>query len=139
MAMRTDLVPPLLIGLLVAAAVAFGLAATGGPKAGRMEKRDETRLGDLHRVGDYVLCLADHDDRTLPADLTPDPICIDVQGRVRLADPFTGAPYRYERLDPSTFRICASFERYAGTEGTRYRSAGFDPGTGCLTRALPPA
>jgi hypothetical protein len=134
--MRNDLVPALAIGLLVAVAIALGLAMTGGPQAGRMEKRDRARLGDLRALGDYVLCLADHADRTLPAELTDDATCTDMQGGVRRADPFTGEAYRYERVDPGTFRVCAAFERYEGAEAAGYRGDGFNPETGCLTRAL---
>jgi hypothetical protein len=134
--MRRDLLPQLVIGVLVAAAIALGLAVTGGPKAGQMEKRDQARLSDLRNIGEYVLCLANDADKTLPTELSEDATCMDMHGQVRLADPFNGEVYRYELLDSDTFRVCASFERYKGIEAAGYRSDGFSPESGCLTRAF---
>ncbi|MFC3570586.1 hypothetical protein [Paracoccus sp. TOH] len=99
--------PTIAIGLLAAIAIVLGLALTGGPGQARKERRDRQREGDLSALATLVRCLADNNGRRLPARLETTPQC---DWQARLADPFTGAPYRYEVTGPRSYRLCAGFE-----------------------------
>lgn len=125
--------PALLIAGLAVIVVVLALSITGGPGQGRMERRDETRLQDLQRIAAQVECLALAADGALPADPASTPLC---PADVRVADPYTGAPYRYETLSADAFRLCAGFEtdlaiRMAGNQ------VNVDVEAGCLHFRLP--
>jgi len=123
--MRPETLARTLLAILVVGLVGLGLLATGGPGKGRMEKRDVTRLTDLQALADLAYCLAGTGD--LPAALVPGDAC---PREIRLADPFTGTPYRYERLAGGAFRLCAGFEDAEWLRGTR--RGDLDPATGCV-------
>lgn len=126
--MRTDRQPLLLLAGLAALAVVLGLVTTGGPGTGRMERRDEARHADIGALQRHVLCRANAEGGQLPDDLTAVEGCfIDPD---HLADPLTGAPYRYSVIDASQYEICAEFE---GPPQPLYNRVGgsFDPRTGC--------
>ncbi|WP_212524921.1 hypothetical protein [Actibacterium sp. MT2.3-13A] len=125
--MRTDRLAQIALAALVAALVVFGLLTVGGPGKGRMERRDATRLSDLQDLGQYVRCVANTQDKTLPAGLAPVETC---QRELRLADPFTGAPYLYQRVSDTAYRLCAGFEDTGWVAEARERD--LDPATGCL-------
>ena len=115
------------LAILVIGLVTLGLLSVGGPGAGRMERRDRARLDDLHALSAQVTCAAEATTGALPEVFQTDPPCA---GDIRLNDPFTGAPYRYERLSASTFRLCADFE---APERLRiFLSETLDPANGCL-------
>ncbi|SIR05136.1 hypothetical protein SAMN05421641_12235 [Paracoccus thiocyanatus] len=95
------------LALLAVAAVIAGLAATGGPGQARKERRDRERESDLANLSRLVLCLARENGDRLPATLKTSAEC---DWQLRLADPFTGAPYRYEAMDARSYRLCADFE-----------------------------
>lgn len=120
-----------LIGV-VALAVVLGLVVTGGPAQGRREKRDELRLADLQVLMNRVQCRAT-ETGALPADLSPTPPCA---GDLRLDDPYTGTPYRYEILSPDSFRVCAAFETDLPLQ-TYWDRVNIDMAAGCLTGHLP--
>jgi len=128
--MRSENLPQILIALLVIATVAVGLFVVGGPGAGRMEKRDETRIADLRQLGTFVHCAADLNQNTLPEVLTQNAEC---NKDIRLADPFTNTPYKYEKVSPTTFRLCAELERPEASAQTLFHNTEFEPSTGCLT------
>ncbi|GAA0291185.1 hypothetical protein [Rhodovulum strictum] len=123
--MRAEGLARALLAILVVGLVGLGLLATGGPGKGRMEKRDATRLADLQGLADLAHCLARTGD--LPETLAPSDAC---PRDIRLADPFTGAPYRYERLPEGAFRLCAGFEDAEWLRDTR--RSDLDPATGCV-------
>lgn len=140
--LRAEAVPPrrpVALAALVAMvglALLAGLWAAGGPMQGRAELRDRARLDDLWRLSDQLRCLAE-EAGAVPEAVTASPACPLVQRR---ADPYTGAPYAFERISDVAFRVCGGFE----TDGAAlmpWRTGGFDPSTGCLTvqldRALP--
>lgn len=88
------------------AVLAAGLVATGGPAQGCAERRDQTRQRDLSEIQSLLICKA-HQDRRLGTDPTPTEAC---PMTPRLADPFTGLPYRIGLVAPDTLRLCAGFE-----------------------------
>ena len=106
----------LLVTVAVVVAVVFGLLALGSPQDERRRKLDDVRQSDLMALRAAV---ADHFERTgaLPASLAA------LEAPSPLVDP-AAAPYEYEVLDDSTFRLCATFD-YA-TEGDPARFQ-FDP------------
>lgn len=134
MTMRADQLPPILIGIAVAAAIGLGLMVTGGPGTGRMEKRDARRLSDLAALGDYVVCLADAADHRLPEALTRSEAC---RQDTPFEDPFTGAPYRYERASDTSFRLCAGFERPALIPDAQMHEGRLERPSGCLIYRYP--
>jgi len=131
--MPADRLPLIALAALVAALVALGLLTVGGPGAGRMEKRDEIRLSDLSEISGYVRCVADAEGKSLPDALTPMTTC---QRDLRLTDPYTDAPYRYDRVSDTSFRLCAGFENPDWV--IEVRNAELDPETGCLQYSYTP-
>ena len=125
--MRGETAAQIALGLLAAGLVAAGLLAVGGPGTARIERQDDVRLEDLRRLGDYVRCVADTQDRKLPEALRPVETC---EGDQRFEDPHSGAAYRYEKVTDTAFRLCADFEDIPRLNGLR--SGGIDPETGCL-------
>ena len=127
--MRSDWIGQALILALVVVAVAMGLYFTGGPERGRMEKRDQERQRDLRSLQRHVTCLAETEGKTLPTSLSDGESC---SLNPYPTDPVTGEAYRYERIDDTSYRLCASFEQ-DGEVIARYWPAGaFDPETGCV-------
>lgn len=126
------------IGLGAAALVIGGLVTVGGPETARAERRDQARLSDLHELASYINCLSAEAGEVLPTALGPavrtcseDP---------PLVDRTDGAPFSYERLSETSFRICARFERPDRMETggyVRYSFERFEPSTGCLSATLP--
>ena len=117
--------------------VALGLWAVGGPGAARAERRDEVRQEDLAAINRALACLAEA-GRPLPAALGD----LDAQGTgcvlpTRLADPYDGAPYGFERLGERSVLLCAGFERPDLVASLDYNGRAFDPATGCHDVALP--
>lgn len=130
--MRPEAAARIALAVLVVGLVGIGLAVTGGPGKGRVERRDQTRLWDLNQLRDYVFCIAESRGNVLPDTLEPVEIC---RRDIRLSDPFTGAPYRYEKVSPTSFRLCAVFEDPDWV--TDNLGASLDRDTGCLHFAHP--
>jgi len=125
--------PAIAIAALAVVAIILGLIATGGPMQGRKERRDEVRQADLWRLGALAECLSREAGGPLPETLAPTIAC---PGEVRLADPYTGAPYRYEVVAERRIRVCATFEtdliaRY------RVEQTSFDAAEGCILYFVP--
>lgn len=131
--MRSETLAQIALATLVLGLVVLGLVATGGPGKGRMERRDETRLSDLNLLRSHVLCVAESRGDVLPDRLEPLETC---RHDIRFADPFTGEPYRYERLSPTAFRLCATFEDPASVHD--WRDDALDKETGCLHQTFDP-
>lgn len=96
------------IGGLVAAVIAAGLWTTGGPLTGRMERRDEVRLNDLQAMIWAVRCMADDQDGVLPETYAHTDHC---RSDRATTDPFDGTAYAYAVTSPTSFELCANFER----------------------------
>ncbi|MTD98670.1 hypothetical protein GIY56_00010 [Paracoccus sp. YIM 132242] len=94
------------LAALSLAVLAAGIIATGGPAQGRAERRDQARQRDLSEIQSLLACKAQQAGR-VGTDPTPTEAC---PMTPRLADPFTGAPYRIEQVAPDTLRLCAGFE-----------------------------
>lgn len=116
-------------------AVAAGLYLSGGPIESRKTKRDRIREADLRALGTLVECLARESGHRLPDALATTPDC-DV--RLRLEDPFTGAPYAYRRESDALYRLCATFETKADPRDGTVPFGTRDPQTGCLTYQYAP-
>lgn len=96
------------VGLVVALAVVSGFFIVGSPQTAREYRTDETRVSDLQSI-QYQLANYYQLKRTLPQELATlnDPLSYYTVP----ADPTTGAPYRYEKIDDRSFRLCATFVR----------------------------
>ncbi|AXC48373.1 hypothetical protein DRW48_00435 [Paracoccus suum] len=117
---------------MTALSVGGALVFTGGPMTGRSERRDETRMNDLRRLSSQVQCLATNGPRRLPSELAPTPAC---PSEVRLADPYTAAAYRFEPVEPDSYRVCADFEHPLKADDWQ---SDLDVARGCLVGHLPP-
>lgn len=116
------------LAILAAVTVGAGLALTGGPLEGRALRRDDTRMEDLRRLSSRVQCLAMAQKR-LPASVEESDVCPDP---VRLTDPYTDAPYRYQRIDATNYRLCGVFERPRRQQ--QWSGDEFDAVRGCLVQ-----
>lgn len=121
------------LAALAAVGIVAGLFLTGGPMQARKERRDATREGDLMAMAQQVQCLAQQGGGGLPAQVAASEAC-PFSGR--LADPFTGAAYRYEAIDARSWRLCAVFET-PPDRATRWGPP-FRDAAGCSTHHLPP-
>ena len=125
----------LISGLVVTAAVVLGLAAVGGPEAGRRDRRDDARLADIAQIAGALVCHAEA-DAAPPAPETVAEISPGCLAPAALADPATGAAYRIERPAPDRVSVCATFE---DAPSAAERGAGwppFDPESGCVSTVL---
>jgi type II secretory pathway pseudopilin PulG len=103
--------PQLLAGLLalvVVVAVVAGIVVVGSPAEQRTQRLDERRVGDLASIAQAAdLYWTRH--AQLPTSLNE--LTIEPGTRLRANDPETNAPYEYQRLDASSFEVCAQFQR----------------------------
>lgn len=117
-----------LIGM-AGAAIVLALWAVGGPGQARAERRDQTRMNDLHSLGQHLACLhrqgLGQDERS--------PLCPEA---ARRADPLTGQPYRIAMIADDGVRVCAAFETDAIGAWWSGRDD-FDRDSGCLVVRLP--
>jgi hypothetical protein len=128
----------LLMSALALAAVAGGLWVAGGPEYARKTERDRDRYNDLANLAVTTSCGRDSAPDSLPREdaETCDVRVVDpsrpnrIRGRT---DPLTGEAYRFEKIDQTSFRVCADFETdYKPYSYGDYRED-FDPETGCIT------
>jgi hypothetical protein len=133
--MRPDRGGSLALIALVVAALLAGLLTVGGPLQGRAEKRDGVRIDDLLQIRGQVTCLAEAAGGVLPSDLAATDDCDLAE---RLADPYTGAPYRYARISDTAYRLCAGFETETPRRYAAGTATGFDEGSGCLVVTFRP-
>jgi hypothetical protein len=122
-------------GAVTAVLVALGLAVVGGPAQGRLEQRDDIRLGHLREIARALACHADTEAAPEPAGLGAiSPACLSPARAALLHDPATGEAYRIGRPGPGLVQACGVFE---GAAAERYPGAPpFDPATGCVTATL---
>ena len=92
--------------VLSVAILIAGVVVTGGPARGQAERRDKTRDGDLSQIQSLLHCKSQQAGQVV-IDPTPTEAC---PMTPRLADPFSGAPYRIELVAPDSLRLCAGFE-----------------------------
>lgn len=125
------------LSLGAAALVVLGLLTVGGPQTARAERRDQARLSDLHQLVSYVSCVSAQSGEVLPEALSPTiKACAEDPP---LSDRFGGAPYGYEPLSATSYRLCATFERPERLMPSMGMNSAesFEPSTGCLTVILP--
>jgi uncharacterized protein (UPF0333 family) len=96
----------IVVSVLVVAAVISSFFVIGSPETARNMKYDDQKVADLQNIQQQLVNFWQY-KQTLPESLEglKDPI----SGFVPPLDTQTGVSYRYERLNSSTFRLCASF------------------------------
>ena len=122
--MRREALPQLGLGIVVVLAVVAGFLTVGGPEAGKQERRDQLRRQDLGKLSQYIHCVAAANDNTLPETISSHDTC---ERDIRFIDPYTGAPYVYERISDTSYLLCATFE---APEKLSFFQA-LNPKTGC--------
>ena len=120
-----------IIAGLAVVAVVSGLGLVGGPAHARKQNRDREREQDLMTLANLADCLAAAQG-VLPKALAATDDC---DWQLRHADPFTGAPYRYEVTGPRSYRLCASFELPRPRLGERWGRNE----QGCISREFIPS
>ena len=95
--------------LTVLAGLVLGLMAVGGPGYARMERHDRERAQDLRELGEYHRCQIVRSE-AMDVDTPEVEHCMPQRLSRHGADPVTGEPYVFERLDDNRFRVCATFE-----------------------------
>jgi hypothetical protein len=93
-------------GIAIALSVAGAIYVTGAPGQQRLQRLDERRLMDLSQLAMAVRRHAFHHG-DMPADLAAATTGPGLD--IVVADPVTGTPYDYVRLDDRRFRLCATF------------------------------
>jgi hypothetical protein len=93
-------------GIAIALAITGAIIVSGAPGQQRLQRLDERRLVDLSQLAMAVRRHAFHHGG-MPADLATATTAPGLD--IVVADPVTGAPYVYERLDDARFRLCATF------------------------------
>ena len=108
--------------VLAAVTLAWGVAVVGSPGGERMRKLDERRVQDLRAIESSLdrLCLGPQKVRKegpphelvspLPATLAALAASA-TDRRPSIVDPVSGAAYEYRITGPSTFELCATFDR----------------------------
>jgi hypothetical protein len=107
---------------LAVATLVWGVAVVGSPGTERTRKLDERRVQELQAIESSLdrLCLGPHDVREegpphalvtpLPANLAVLAVAA-TDRRPSIVDPGSGAPYEYKVTGPSSFELCATFDR----------------------------
>ncbi|HBY59231.1 MAG TPA: hypothetical protein DEH78_05385 [Solibacterales bacterium] len=101
--------------MLLVAAAALGFYRLGSPDSQRRLAEDRRRVRDLIGI---CAALKDIHDRApaapIPASLSE--VKTASLRVIAIADPVTGAPYRYERTSDRTYRLCAVFHAAADAD-----------------------
>ncbi|GAB2653352.1 hypothetical protein [Arenimonas aestuarii] len=102
--------------VVVVAALAMGLWASGSPGTQREFRLDERRVTDLQGI---VAAIGRHYElhRALPPDL--DALAAAPGSRLSTSDPVTGTAYDYEIVGARRYRVCASFAHDTAEETFR--------------------
>lgn len=106
-------------GAAIAASSALAIAIIGGPGDQRLARLDLRRTHDLQRIEDEVQRYWKREQR-LPADLTE--LAAQPGLALTVADPLTGAPYRYVAGAAAGYRLCARFDTDSGQRDAARRS-----------------
>jgi len=130
---------------LAALLLIIGFVLVGSPQELRKQKQDSLRVQDLQFIQSEIV---EHWKTTqqLPESLT---VLNDILRFIEVpVDPQTQLPYEYEKVDETTFMLCATFEttsQHVFDSGVRY-PRGYDidyffeheAGHTCYTRAIDP-
>lgn len=124
--------------LIVGGGLIAGFMIVGGPGYARMERHDIERASDLRTMGDYYRCVLAQKNRADDAALPPR--CTGYEQTPDLTDPTTGEPYRYTRLGPEAFEVCATFQTDAQRDdrNLRYSYLTFTGNEGCVVYGRDP-
>ena len=93
---------------VVSVTVVIALVILGSPREARTRRLDVRRVSDLGRISDATTWYRKRHNR-LPASV--DELLLDPLASAPTKDPTTGQPYEYRVLGPTTYEVCARFER----------------------------
>ena len=125
------------IVVVVAAAIAVGVATLGPPSEERARRLDERRVEHLQHISSSVSLFQSRHGR-IPASLAE--LSAEPGIRFEPRDPVTGDPYTYRAVDEAVFELCAVFDREA-TESWVTGFRAHEAGRQCFTehaRETPP-
>jgi type II secretory pathway pseudopilin PulG len=94
--------------VVVSVTVVIALVMLGSPREARIRRLDARRVSDLRDLSNAATWYRKRHDR-LPASL--DELALDPEARTPPRDPITGQRYEYRVLNPTTYEVCARFER----------------------------
>jgi type II secretory pathway pseudopilin PulG len=120
------------IGVVVLAVVT-GLLLLGSPGEARIRRLDERRVADLRDITSAIDLYRSRHSR-LPASM--EELSAEATGRFVPRDPTTRLPYEYHPLGPTTYDICARFERPTDEESEWFGDPPWNHGAGrqCFRR-----
>lgn len=95
------------IALVVAGAVAAGLAVIGSPSEARLERLDARRIADLQSLSRLIDVYWARHGR-LPSFL--DALALDWPATAT-RDPVSGQPYEFRATGEKRYELCATFDR----------------------------
>ncbi|MFC4726947.1 hypothetical protein [Coralloluteibacterium thermophilus] len=119
--------------VVVAAVVGAALWVLDTPGAQREMRLDARRVDDLRRIERAVRQYAE-ETGALPGELSA--LATQPGRRLDLADPVTGRPYEYERIDARRFRLCAEFLTDTAERGGGGQDWPHARGRHCAQRSL---
>ncbi|MCZ4257877.1 hypothetical protein O4H53_20200 [Sulfitobacter sp. G21635-S1] len=117
---------------IVGGGLIAGFMVAGGPGYARMERYDNERAADLRTLGDYHRCVLEREEDSEGSNAPR--YCSGFEQAPELTDPASGAPYRFTRLGPQAFKVCANFQTEALREASdrRYSQLVFEGDEGCV-------
>jgi hypothetical protein len=106
----------IIVTILMGGAVAYGLMGSGSPLDARGKKFDDQRVSDLSSISNSVESYY-RSKNMLPtalADLTGDYYSKNI-----LLDPESSIPYRYEKINDTSYKLCATFATSSDKKNNR--------------------
>jgi hypothetical protein len=135
--------------VIVVTSIIWGFTIMGLPKSQRAEQLDMTRINDLQSIQSQVVYYYQQKN-TVPADLS---ILVDpISNYVIPKDPETRLSYQYEKINETSFKLCANFlvsgdtalqlqkesSTYPVISGDINQNWQHDKGNVCFTRIIDP-
>jgi len=112
--------------VVIVVAVIAGVVLTEGPGTARAERFDRERLSNLSSLAQLI------DNHYNSHDALPETIEVfstDANYERFSTDPRTGAPYAYDVLTETSYRLCATFETNGPHDFGLYSRVAWDFGT----------
>lgn len=111
---------------VIVAAIIAGIILTEGPGTARTERFDLERISNLDSLAQLI------DDHYNTHETLPESTAVfdtDANYERFSTDPRTGAPYTYDVLSETSYRLCATFETEGPHEFALYSRIAWELGT----------
>lgn len=104
--MKKVYVQIIILSLIMLSAVTYAFIQAGSPQSARAARLDNTRITDITTIKSYV------DNYYASNYLLPQTLSEALKNYdyVKQNDPVTNEPYSYSVVNPTTYKVCATFE-----------------------------